>query len=377
MANMFDYLTWRGDLTLAQSPFQDVDSLILSTLAYVFFDGIVPESMEETVTIAQAAELYFFRSEEQWKSRVDEDLELLAHLAESERFAKMELCGYVNKLDLAAEKQFSALTILTGDDMVFVAYRGTDSSSVGWKEDFNMSFMDMVPAQQEAGIYLCQAAKHFAGNFRVGGHSKGGNLAVFAAAMCPKDVQERIVSVYNHDGPGFREGMLQREGYRAILPRVQTFVPQSSVIGMLLEHEEAYIVIRSSQKGIMQHDPYSWEIIGKDFVRLEELTEESRLLDQTVKTWLNELPEKQREKFVDTVYEGISVLPVDEFGEIQISPKIALQALRAWGDEDEETKKIIGDVLKLLLQAARKTAQEYTMTLPKLGNWERRNENEK
>ena len=373
MANMFDYLTWRGDLTLSQSPFQDVDSLILSTLAYVFFDGILSESLEETVTIAQAAELYFARPQEVWKSRVEEDWELLKHLAESERFSKMELCGYVNKLDFAAEKQFSALTILTGDGMAFVAYRGTDSSSVGWKEDFNMSFMDTVPSQQEAGIYLCRAAEYFKGKLRVGGHSKGGKLAVFAAAMCPEKVQERIVAVYNHDGPGFREGMLQREGYRTMLPRVQTFVPQSSVIGMLLEHEEEYVVIRSSQKGIMQHDPYSWEILGKDFVRLEALTEKSRLLDRTVKAWLNDLPEEQREKFVDTVYEGISILPVDAFGEIQISPKIALQALRTWGDEEEETKKIIGDSLKLLLQAAIETAWEYT-TLPKLGNWERRNE---
>lgn len=376
MANMFDYLTWRGDLTLSQSPFQDVDSLILSTLAYVFFDGILSESMEETVTIAQAAELYFARPREVWKSRVEEDRELLKHLAESERFSKMELCGYVNKLDIAAEKQFSALTILTGDDMAFVAYRGTDSSSVGWKEDFNMSFMDMVPSQQEAGIYLCRVAEHFKGRLRVGGHSKGGNLAVFAAAMCPPTVQERIVAVYNHDGPGFREGMLQRVGYRAILPRLQTFVPQSSVIGMLLEHEEEYVVIRSSQKGIMQHDPYSWEILGKGFVQLEALSEESRLLDRTVKAWLNDLPEEQREKFVDAVYEGISILPTDAFGEIQLSPKIALQALRTWGDEEEETKKIIGDSLKLLLLAAMETAREYT-TLPRLGNWERRNENEK
>ncbi|MGN0136192.1 Mbeg1-like protein [Anaerotignum sp.] len=373
MTNMFDYLTWRGDLTLSQSPFQDVDSLILSTLAYVFFDGIVGESTEETVTIAQAAELYFARPRETWRSRVEEDWKLLGRLAESQRFAKMELCGYVNKLDFTMEKQFSALTILTGDGMAFVAYRGTDSSSVGWKEDFNMSFMDTVPAQQEAGIYLCQVAEHFGGKLRVGGHSKGGNLAVFAAAMCPAEVQARIVAVYNHDGPGFREGMLRRKGYRAILPSVQTFVPQSSVIGMLLEHEEEYIVIRSSQKGIMQHDPYSWEIIGKDFVRLEALTEESRLLDKTVKAWLNDLSEEQRQKFVDAVYEGISILPVDEFGEIQLSPKIALQALRTWGDEEEETKKIIGDSLKLLLQAAMETAREYT-TLPKLGTWERRNE---
>lgn len=376
MANLFDYLTWRGDLTLAQSPFGDVDALILSTLSYIFFDDIVPESMTETISVKEACEAFLSRPRENWKIRDAEDERLLRELPQSPRFAGMRLCGYVNKLDFAAQKQFSALTVLLGDETVFVAYRGTDHSLVGWKEDFNMSFMDAVPAQLEAESYLRQAAARFSLRLRLGGHSKGGNLAVYAAAMCPKEIQARILSVYNHDGPGFREKMLRREGYRAILPRVHTFLPQSSVIGMLLEHEEAYMVVQSGESGFMQHDPYSWEVLGPGFVRLESLTEQSRFLDKTVKLWLDGLNEEQRECFVDTVYAVVTMAPVDAFGEAAVSPKVVLDALTAMKEEDEETRKFMLDSVKLLLQAAKTTLAEYA-SLPRMGKWERGNQNEK
>lgn len=376
MANLMDYLIWRGDLTLSQSPFGAVDSLILCTLVYTFFDGIVPESMTERISLAQAAEGYFARPEAARKSRVEEDQTLLRELAKSRRFAGVLLCGYTNRLDFAAEKQFSAMTMLPEDGTVFVAYRGTDNSLVGWKEDFNMSFMDEVPAQRDAVAYLTAAAAAFSGKIRVGGHSKGGNLAVYGAAMCPAEVQSRISSVYNHDGPGFRENMLKHPGYRAILPRVQTFVPQSSVIGMLLEHEEDYTVVQSDQNGIWQHDPYSWEVLGADFVRLEKRTEESEFLDKTVKRWLRNLNEEQRATFVDTIYAVVTMTPVDAFGEAIVSPKTVLTTLQAFSGEDEETKKFMGDSVKLLLQAAKKTAAEYA-NLPGLRKGERGKQNEK
>ena len=377
MANLFDYLIWRGDLTLAQSPFNDVDSLILSTFSYIFFDGIVPESMTESVSAKEACEIFFDRPRAEWKARDAEDERLLMELPKCRRFSEMQLCGYVNQLDFAAEKQFSAMTMLLEDDTVFVAYRGTDHSLVGWKEDFNMSFMDTIPAQQEALEYLKKVSAQFPKKkLRTGGHSKGGNLAVYAAAMVPHAIQMSILSVYNHDGPGFRENMLQRAGYQMILPRVATFVPQSSVIGMLLEHEEEFTVIQSTESGFMQHDPYSWEVLGADFVRLESLTDHSRFLDKTVKLWLDGLEEKQRECFVDTIYEAVTTAPVDAFGEVAVSPKVVFNALQALTEEDEETKKLMGDSVKLLLQAAKQTAAEYAK-VPVLGKWERRNENEK
>lgn len=376
MANLLDYLIWRGDLTWSQSPFGDVDSLILTTLTYTFFDGIVPEKLSERITLSEAAEIYFSRPQEMQRARVPQDADLLRELAKSRRFAEVELCGYVNKLDFAAEKQFSAMTMILGDGTVFVGYRGTDHSLVGWKEDFNMSFMDAVPSQWDAEEYLQTAADRFPNMLRVGGHSKGGNLAVYAAATCPEEVQNRILSVYNHDGPGFRENMLQSVGYQRILPRVQTFVPQSSIIGMLLEHEEEYTVVQSDQSGILQHDPYSWEVLGPDFIRLEKRTEQSEFLDKTVKRWLDHVDEAKRASFIDTVYAVLTTAPVDDYGKAIVSLKAVLTALQALIGEDEETKKGMSDSMKLLLQAAGKTAAEYA-NLPRLGKGERGKQNEK
>ena len=359
MANMFDYLTWRGDLSLSQSPFQDVDSLILSTMSYIFFDGIVAEKLEERITIGEMAEQFLSRPQEEWKFRIPEDERLLRALKESDRFNNMELCGYVNKLDFQTEKQFAALTILLGDGTVLVAYRGTDYSLVGWKENFNMCFMDDVPAQLDAVEYLIRVAEAFPHmNLRVCGHSKGGNLAVYGAAMCPKEVQERICVVYNHDGPGFREPMLEREGYQNILPRMKTFLPQFSVVGLLLEQKGEEIIIRSNAKGIMQHEPYSWEMIGADFVKQEGLTEKSYFLDSTVSRWMGGLTEEQRESFIDAIYAAVAAAPVDHFGEAVVSPKMIISTLQALHAEDMGTK-IISSGFRMLFDAARKTAGEF------------------
>ena len=376
MANLLDYLTWRGDLMLFQSPFNDVDSLILSTMSYIFFDGIVSESLEERITIGEMADKFLSRPQTEWKLRVSEDERLLRALKESDRFANMELCGYVNKLDFQTEKQFSALTVLLEDGTVLVAYRGTDYSLVGWKENFNMCFMDDVPAQLDAAAYLIHVAETFPDReLRVSGHSKGGNLAVYAAAMCPQEIQERICVIYNHDGPGFRETMLNREGYQNILPCMKTFLPQFSVVGLLLEQQGESTVIFSSESGIMQHEPYSWEVRGADFVKQDKLTEKSYFLDHTVSRWMNGLTEKQRELFIDTIYEAVAMTPVDDFGEAVISPKMIISTLQALHAEDEGTK-IISSGFRMLLDAARKTADEFAGRFGMDGG-ERRNENEK
>ena len=364
MTNLFDYLAWRGDLTLSQIPFGNVDSLLLSVLAYVFFDGILWESPYRRIPLRLAAEVFLARPKEQQKARVEEDILLLEKLAQSRRFQNAELCAYINKLDVTAEKQFSAVTILLEDETAFLAFRGTDSSLVGWKEDFNMSFMEEVPAQREAEAYLGMIAACFDAKLRLGGHSKGGNLAVYAAAMSPYEVQSRILSIYNHDGPGFQRNMLRREGYQRIVSRVHTFLPQSSVVGMLLEHEEAYSVVKSNQIGIFQHNPYSWEVLGADFVCLEALSERSRFLDRTVKAWLTGLSDERREQFVDTIYEALTLAGMEKTGEIVLSPKSVYHTLQILKEEDEETKRMMVESLKLLIQAAKETAY---MALPRIG----------
>ena len=256
MANIFDYLEWRGDLKLSASSFNSVDSLILSVLSYVPFDGIVPPELgRDGMTIAEAAEAFADSGVKRPGVRNEQDVKLLSALAASDRFGDMRLTGYVNSVDLEKEKQFSAVTVLMGRGRAYVAFRGTDLSLVGWKEDFNMSFRCPVPSQEAATEYLDRAAARLRGRLYVGGHSKGGNLAVYASVFAKRRTRKRLLGVYNNDGPGFNASVLERKEYVEMQDRLYAFIPQSSIIGMLLEHAERYTIVHSSQSG--QLPPYS------------------------------------------------------------------------------------------------------------------------
>jgi len=363
--NLFDYLDWRGDLGLEQSTFNAVDSLILSTLSYIPFDGIVPEEpLRRSITVSRAAELFARQDISKLPVRDPRDVDLLAALASTKRFGSMELAAYVNRTDLAEEKQFSAVTVLTARGEVFIAFRGTDLSLVGWKEDFNMSFLSPVPSQTEAVAYLERAAKHFRGKLRIGGHSKGGNLAVYAASFCPKRVQNRIIAVYNNDGPGFDSAVISRSGYRAVQDRLQAFIPQSSLIGMMLEHDEQYTVVQSTASGgIMQHSTYTWSLLGTDFIRMETVTNGSRFVDQTLKAWVGGMEPARREQFVDALFEIISATQATTLTELSADwLKHARAISRTLKNIDAPTRKMLQETLRLLLKSAGKNIPSMLAT---------------
>lgn len=357
MSNLLDYLIWRGDLPMQAVPFQAVDSLVLCRLSYVSFDDLL-QSEDEPVSIRQAAQARLQTLREGMtplgKPVSAQDQQLLALLSGSERFAGWMIRRYVNELDAQEEKQFSAMTLQREDGFTYIAYRGTDNTLVGWKEDFNMSFRTPVPAQQAAVQYLVQTAAHTVHPLCLGGHSKGGNLAVYAASFCPPHIQARIVGVYNNDGPGFQQSTIEQPGYQAIKERVHTFVPQSSVIGMLMEHEEAYTVVHSTQVGLLQHDVYSWEVKRDDFVRLESVTNSSRVIDHTLKDWVAAMTPLQREQFFDALYEIAQRTQARTIGELREgglqTAKTVLQSLKR---VDEATRQIILQGLKRLWTAAR------------------------
>lgn len=246
MANIFDYMKWR-DIELTKVEFNEIDNLILARLSYFPLDGIIMEG--EEVTIKEAYERYK-KLETTGIILQLEDIDLFPVLANSIRFGKMKLTNYINKIDPVHEKQFSSVTILMPDDTIYVAYRGTDNTIVGWKEDFNMSFSELVPAQTDAVLYLEKIAKKYSSKIRVGGHSKGGNLAVYAAAFCNQEMQERIINVYNNDGPGFCDKVIKSKEYQNILNKVHTYIPQTSIIGRLLNHEEETSILKSTQMNL-------------------------------------------------------------------------------------------------------------------------------
>lgn len=360
MGNMLDYLDWRGDLTLAQSPFNEVDNLILSQLSYANLDHVVPaEWSHMAVTIREAAERYFqLYSEEdidRYGYMVRNSATLLRKLADSPRFADAKLSKFLNMVEFEQTKQFSAMHVGLPDGTVYVVFRGTDSTIVGWKENFNMTYMTPIPAQDEAVRYLEDTTEDHDLPLRLGGHSKGGNLAVYAAIMCRADLKPRILEVYNNDGPGFEAKIIRSEGYLEMRERIRTLVPQLSVVGMLMEHEASYEVVQSSQSLFMQHDPFSWEVLGDRFVRADQLAKESLLVEVTLKSWLNQLSRSERKQFIDALFQiflDADVWTVEDLSRAKWR-KVS-QMIRAL-NRSKEHKVVLAKSLKMLFHEGRKT----------------------
>jgi hypothetical protein len=340
MANIFDYLIWRGDLTLAQSEFNEIDNLILARFSYFPFDHIIKQG--EIITIEEASNR--FKKLDITKEIIlqKEDIEFFINLGKCERFAKMKITNYINKVIPEEEKQFSAITILMPDDTIYISFRGTDNTLVGWKEDFNMSFQENVPSQIEAVQYTKSVAQTYNNRLRIGGHSKGGNIAVYAASFSSREIQDRIINVYNNDGPGFQEEIIQSENYQRILNKVHTFVPQTSIIGRLLYHEEKYTVIQSTQSGVMQHDLYTWQLQGKKFVYLDEVDNGSQFIDKTIKDWLSRVSNEQRAEFINSVFEILQATDADTLAQIKEKwVKNAKILISTYKNMDEDSKKMM------------------------------------
>ena len=353
MATMFDYIQWRGDLTFVQDPLNAVDALIFSTLSYIRYGGAVEHSPDQPMRLRDAAEAFFAQENPEEFIRVEKDLALLEKAAVSRRFGQTMLVRYQDTLIPEQETQFAAVTFLLDDGSAFLAFRGTDYSLIGWKEDFNMSFQQTVPSQRLAAQYVREVAAEYSVPMRLGGHSKGGNVAVFAAARSSPMVQQRILEVYNHDGPGFTKYMMGDPGYLSMVPRIRTYVPESSVIGMLLEHEEPYTVVKSRTVSLLQHDPYTWEILGKDFITVEDISQDSRFLDAAIKEWFADMTNQERSRLVDVMFTLLGTGGVESTLDI-FHPRNTLNYLKALS-ADDNMRKVLSSEFQSFVEAARRT----------------------
>ncbi len=357
MATIFDYIQWRGDLRFSQDPPNAVDALIFSTLAYVRYGPRAESAPQTPMPLWEAAEEFFSLPDHKTRSRVERDQDLLLAASQSVRFGQSMLCMYRDLLVPEQETQFAAMTFLLDDGSMYLAFRGTDNSLVGWKEDFNMTFQQTIPAQRLALRYVRDVALEFERPMYLAGHSKGGNLAVFAAARSSPVIQQRIRQVVNNDGPGFTDYMIGDPGYLAMVPKIRTYIPQSSVIGMLLEHEEPYSVIRSKSVGLLQHDPYTWDVLGNAFVTVEEVTEGSQFLDHTIKTWFSEMTNAERSQLADVIYALLSSGGVDN-----VQGLIQLKNIRTYIktlSSDESLRRLLSTEFQSLMEAARKTRAKF------------------
>ena len=348
MKNIIDYVQGERS-TFAEKPLNGVDSLILSTVSYYQFDDLVPGpgSLQKVHfrTLLQSNAGTIVPQHHDSKDRQD----LAEALMQSPRFCDLYVTGYVNQLDETMQKQFSAVTFLLPDDTAYVAFRGTDNTVVGWKEDFNMTYVYPVPAQQESVKYLNAMASQLPNALRVGGHSKGGNLAVYAAMACDDAYRHRIEQVYNHDGPGFRQEVIQSDGYKAVEPRIRLYVPQSSVVGLLLYQKGDYSVVESNKFWILQHDPFSWEIENDDFHYAEQLSHSAMHLNERLDEWLSSFTDEQRALFIDSIYRIIQATNVETVSEFSANWRNnAIEALNATMEIDEQTRKFLRQTIGAL-----------------------------
>jgi len=237
---------------------------------------------------------------------------------------------------------------------MLVVFRGTDMTLIGWKESFNLSFITSIPSQKEAVSYLEKTARRCRYPLIIAGHSKGGNLAVYASAFCRKRVQNRITVVYSNDAPGFHKQVIESESYKAICPRIRAFIPQSSLIGMLFEHGETPMVIKSTANGPMQHSLCSWEVTYNNMVDAGELTEQSRLIDKIISEWINQIDENQRQQFIQAIYKILVSCDAESVSDLTEDWKnTAGGIINALINLDKPTKKLLGKIIGDLFKTAR------------------------
>jgi len=358
---MIDYIKWRGDIPLAQVPFGEVDALILSYLAYMPFDDLVPAAFDQSVPLGETALEILTRNEAgvlPLAYSPKEDKRLLTEVADSCRFADMRICGFVHRFDKVIEEQFCAMTFLMPEGSAVVAFRGTDKTVVGWKEDFNMAFSGVVPSQRSAILYVREAAAALDAPLVLCGHSKGGNLAAYASLFSGEETQEKIECVYNFDGPGFNEEVIASDEFARVDMRIRVFVPQSSMVGILLWHSEPLTIVKSESVSVFQHLPYHWQVMGGRFLYADGLTGDSQLADVTLKRWMQNLTPELRRRVIDGIYGVLSVSDGNHIADL-FEPRNVLAIIRAAGAIDEETRGALIEAFRLLGNTLRETLPDF------------------
>jgi len=357
MADVFEYLSWRGDLSFKQDPINEVDYLVLSRLSYLPFERYSLEKdskVQEYLSIMEGPFL------------MDKDQALINSLLDSPRFSSLRLRDYQYDFNKELVKQFFAVTLFDQDGNCYMVFRGTDSTVVGWQEDFRMSYITPVQAQLDARKYF---EKHFGefNSYGLFGHSKGGNLASYVYFTSNLEEKRKIRTVVNLDGPGFQANKVNTLFEGMEHSKIHYFVPQGSVVGRLLFHGVEPIVINSSSFGIFQHDLYKWEIEKTHLKRDEEVTSSSKITDKAIKEWVSNLTTKEQELFVDNMFNlfgtgGVRTLKDVRRHFIKNLPGMRIKLSMM----DEQTKSKMMEIIKLFFRAAKSSIKLY--------NQERKNE---
>ena len=349
MANIFDYLTDVQYDSFYDLPLNELDILALTELTYLSFDNLLNQSVNRLSDVSTRV------PRESTMLTNKERLQLLDQLSQHKRFKNSKLSNFVNEIDTEQQKQFAAMTYRLDLDTYLIVFRGTDDSIIGWKEDFHMTYMKEIPAQKHALEYLEDFfTQHPKQKVIVAGHSKGGNLAVFAASQIQPELQEKVSAVYTYDAPGLQAHLTETPGYQDVIPKIHRFVPQGSVIGMMLEVPDTPIVVKSTALGgIAQHSTFSWQTEDNHFVQLEAISSESLQIKNTLKEWVDSVPDEELELYFDLFFGTILESGISSINEL--SSKNAIDHVRQLVSQaqtlEPEQVEILKNLTQLLLDA--------------------------
>ena len=376
--NLLDYLATEFAL-FEEKPFNPVDSAALSQVCMVRAEGIVPALRERksffdlgtvvenllspagrSVRFADAlrAELFADMFTGLDPARVKENL---FALAASPRFRDMGVRDYLSLFDTERQTQFAATTFVHEKEFAYVGFRGTDASFTGWRENFNMAYDAPVPAQEQAVRYLEAVAPRLPKRLYVGGHSKGGNLALYAALRAKPAVQDRIERVFTHDGPGFKAGMVGAEEYAVIRDRVHKTVPQDSVVGMLMDSpaDLDLRVVHSSARSIDQHSVFTWDVEGDDFAYVDGLADGARFTDAVITQWLAGFSDEEAAVVVDALFQALEASGARDATEVLSGGAKSIALLsEASKNIDDDARDVLAAALGSLAEVAAREATQ-------------------
>lgn len=356
MKNMLDYIKEFGHVSFEERAFSEIDALVLTELEYLPLEKVVPsdENGENFVTVKEIAEYMQEHKQELFDENpmmiTQERHEVSQVIADAPRFQSLKFFGVVSEWDKDTTKQFAAVTVEVEPSVRLVIYRGTDETLIGWKEDFLMTYSPLVAAQTDAKEYLAKQASLWGGDLMISGHSKGGNLAIYAAATQEEDVQLRIVDIFCFDSPGLYRSVLETKGYQNIVPLAMRYIPQDSLVGLMLESEVPYVIVKSNATGAMQHSAMTWEIEDGQFIKMEKLTKNSQLNDQTFKKWTESVSDEELELFWNVFFELLFSVGIDTVNDLYGEFMHYVQEfLKAAGNMDEEKRELLTRIALLLV----------------------------
>ena len=379
MSHIVSYVKRQQDNTFGEVPFNEVDALVLSQFIYLKLDGLIPTVSEkkEAVYLHEIANHMDYEKVFMDERYRKDNIELFEAMSDSKRYRCMRMNYFSDITSILAETQFSAMTVFLEEGPTVVIYRGTDETMVGWKEDFNMIFKEPVTGQSLSAMYLQQVSQLFEGKFIVTGHSKGGNFAIYSSMNVEETIQDRIEKVYSFDSPGFRPEILESVDFNKIKDRIIKYLPHSSIFGMLLQSKETYQIVECFSIGVMQHNPYNWQVLENEFKKVDELDKGSVFFNETYNEWLYGLSDEELHAYSEIWYKVMQDANITTMLQFTKEPgKALISLIDAIRETDDKTKEMAKELAHGLIEVAKENIRYYAKKYIKKKTEKEENEEE-